>query len=421
MTSPSRLTELPNGLRVVSQEMPHLQTLAIGIWVDVGARHEALEHHGISHMLEHMAFKGTETRSALQIAQEVEDVGGFMNAYTSREQTAYYMRILKDDLPLAVDILSDILLHSTFDSSEIERERGVIIQEIGQSLDTPDDVVFDLLQEASYEEQAMGRTILGTEQSVSSFNQETLRSYMSNRYGANRMVLTAAGNLDHENLVALAEEKLGDLQKHVDLNPEPACFSGGVRLDPKDLEQAHVTFALDGLSYRSEDYYALQVLISVLGGGMSSRLFQEVREKRGLCYSIYAYGASYEDAGSIGIYAGTGPDQARDLTSVIADVVQDVSATLTSEEVERAKIQMNSGLMMGLESPSSWCEQLGRHVLIFGAPIPPETLQSRISEVSLEKVKDLATSLFGKKPLALAAVGPINQLESHAQIAAKFG
>ncbi len=420
MTSPSRLTELSNGLRVVSQEMPHLQTLAIGIWVDVGARHEAIEHHGISHMLEHMAFKGTERRSALQIAQEVEDVGGFMNAYTSREQTAYYMRILKDDLPLAVDILSDILLRSTFDPSEIERERGVIIQEIGQSLDTPDDVVFDLLQEASFEEQAMGRTILGTEESVSSFSQETLHGYMSGRYGANRMVLAAAGKLDHANLVALAEEKLGGLQKRVELEAEPASFSGGVRLDPKDLEQAHVTVAFDGLSYRSDDYYALQVLINVLGGGMSSRLFQEVREKRGLCYSIYAYGASYADAGSVGIYAGTGPDQVRDLTSVIADVVRDVPGTLTLEEVERAKIQMNSGLMMGLESPSSWCEQLGRHVLLFGAPIPPETLQSRVSEVSLEKVRDLAGSLFGQRPPALAAVGPINQLESHAQIAAKF-
>ena len=421
MTSPSKLTELPNGLRVVSQEMPHLQTLAIGVWVDVGARHESLEHHGISHMLEHMAFKGTESRSALRIAQEIEDVGGFMNAYTSREQTAYYMRILKDDVDLAVDLLADILLRSTFERNEIERERGVIIQEIGQSLDTPDDVVFDLLQEASYEDQAMGRTILGTEKSVSSFSQDTLRSYMSDRYGANRMVLAAAGNVDHAHLVALAEEKLGELQKQVDVDEEPAKFGGGWRLDSKDLEQAHLTLAFDGLSYRDADYYAMQVLVNVLGGGMSSRLFQEVREKRGLCYSIYAYGASYSDTGSVGIYAGTGADQLRDLTSIVSDVVRDLPNSLTSEEVERAKIQMNSGLMMGLESPSSWCEQLGRHVLIFGAPIPPAQLQQRVSEVSLEKVRDLAGSLFRKSPLALAAVGPINQLESHAQIAAKFG
>ncbi len=420
MTGPSQLTTLANGLRVVSQSMPHLQTAAVGVWVDVGARHETPPHHGISHMLEHMAFKGTESRTALGIAQEIEDVGGFMNAYTSREQTAYYVRILKDDIPLAVDLLSDILLRSTFLPEEIERERGVIIQEIGQSLDTPDDIVFDYLQEAAYGDQAMGRTILGTEQSVSSFEQETLRGYMTSQYGANRMVLAAAGNVQHDDLVALAEKHLGGSQEQVDGGYDRAAFVGGARLDRKDLEQAHITLAFDGLSYRHDDYYALQVLISVLGGGMSSRLFQEVREKRGLCYSIYAYGASYDDSGMIGIYAGTGGEQVQDLTSVIADVARDLATSLTDEEVERAKVQMKSGLMMGLESPSSWCEQLGRHVLIFGEPIPPEQLQENVARVDREQVSRLAASLFETDKLALAAVGPINRLESHAQIAAKF-
>ncbi len=421
MTQPSQLTVLPNGLRVVSQEMPQLQTLAIGVWVDVGARHETIDRHGISHMLEHMAFKGTETRTALQIAQQIEDVGGFMNAYTSREQTAYYIRILKDDLSLAVDILSDILLNSTFAPEEIARERGVVVQEIGQSHDTPDDIVFDYLQDAVYTRQAMGRTILGTEESVNGFDQEILRTYMSDQYGANRMVVSAAGNLKHAELVALVEDRLGEHDKQVSPKMEPAVFVGGERRDNKELEQAHLTLALDGLSYRHEDYYALQVLISVLGGGMSSRLFQEVREKRGLCYSIYAYGASYDDAGMLGIYAGTGADQIQELTSVIADVMTGTGPSLTGEEVERAKTQMNSGLMMGLESPSSWCEQLGRHVLIFGKPIPPENLRENIAKVDLEQVKRLAGALIESPKLALAAVGPINQLETHAQIAAKFG
>ncbi len=421
MTSPSRLTELPNGLRVVSQEMPHLQTLAIGVWVDVGARHETVDRHGISHMLEHMAFKGTTRRSALDLAQQIEDVGGFMNAYTSREQTAYYIRILKDDLPLAVDILSDILLNSTFAPEEIERERGVVIQEIGQSLDTPDDIVFDYLQETAFSEQAMGRTILGTEQSVSSFDQSVLKRYMSARYGANRMVVSAAGNVNHDEFVERVGDHLGDFQKNVDLAFEPAIFVGGDRRDHKDLEQAHMALALDGMSYRDEDYYALQVLISLLGGGMSSRLFQEVREKRGLCYSIYAFGAAYHDAGLLGIYAGTGGHQIHELTNVIAEVVGSLSTSLTEEEVVRAKTQMNAGLMMGLESPAAWCEQLGRHVLMFGHPIPPAELLEKVARVDAAQVRRVADRLSRSRKLALAAIGPINELESPDQIAAKFG
>lgn len=421
MTAPSQMTTLPNGLRIVSQEMPHLQTVAVGMWVDVGARHETLERHGISHMLEHMAFKGTKSRSALDIAQQIEDVGGFMNAYTSREQTAYYFRMLKDDLPLAVDMLSDILFESTFLPSEIERERGVVIQEIGQSLDTPDDIVFDNLQEVSYQNQPMGRTILGTEASVSVFDQETLHTYIGTRYGTNRMVLSAAGNLKHADLVALASDRLGSINRPVEAEIEPASFVGGEHRELKDLEQAHLTLGLDGLSYHHADYYVLQVLINVLGGGMSSRLFQEVREKRGLCYSIYAFGASYKDSGTIGVYAGTSDHQIRELTSVVVDVMSDLATSLTVEEVERAKVQMKSGLMMGLESPSSWCEQLGRHVLLFGNPLPPEKLLENVAQVDLLSVKRVATQLMCSEKLAIAAVGPINQLETHGQIAAKFG
>ena len=311
--------QLANGFRIVSENMPGLQSASIGIWVTAGGRHERLEQNGIAHFLEHMAFKGTAARSALQIAEAIEDVGGYINAYTSREVTAYYARVLKDDVPLALDVISDIVLNPVFDPKEIEIERGVILQEIGQSLDTPDDVIFDWLQEESYHNQPLGRTILGPTERVSAFGREDLAGFISEHYGPGQMILSAAGAVDHDALVKTAEKLFGHLQPRTSKLVEPARFTGGEARHEKSLEQAHFALAFESPGYRDDAIYTAQIYSSALGGGMSSRLFQEVREKRGLCYSIFAQTGAYADTGSTTIYAGTSASQLGELAEITID------------------------------------------------------------------------------------------------------
>ena len=270
-------SRLANGLRVVSDPVDHVETASIGLWVDVGARCESEETNGMSHLLEHMAFKGTERRSARDIAEEIEAVGGHLNAYTSRETTAYYAKVMKEDVPLALDLLADILQHSTFDPEELERERAVVIQEIAQVNDTPDDLVFDRFQETAYPDQPLGRSILGPPERVGSYSRDALAAYMAAQYRAARMVLAGSGRIDHDGLVAAAEEAFTALPEGPTAAPAAAVYGGGDCRVPRDLEQAHVVVGFDGLAYDDDDLYALQVLSTLLGGGMSSRLFQEIR------------------------------------------------------------------------------------------------------------------------------------------------
>lgn len=420
MTLATRITTLPNGLRVVSAHMPHLESAAVGVWVDIGARHEAPQMHGISHLLEHMAFKGTKRRTAQRIAEEIEAVGGHVNAYTSREQTAYFIRILKNDMPLAVDMLADILQESIFDPNELEREQDVIIQEIGQAMDTPDDLVFDLLQEAAYPNQAIGRPILGTPDSVNAITPEILRGHMSRNYRAEDMVLSAAGNVDHDRLVELAQEKFGGLGKASVRDALHAEYHAGDSREEKDLEQVHLVMALEGVTYDDPDFYASQVFATILGGGMSSRLFQEVREKRGLCYSIYAFSSSYADTGMVGVYAGTGASRLGELVPVITGEMQSLASGLRSEEVARARSQLKAGLLMGLESPSALCEQQARHLLVYDRLLPSTELVEKIDAVDTVAVQRLCDRLLSNPKLVLSAIGPIGQLESEAKIAARF-
>jgi len=278
-----QLHTLSNGLRIVTEHMPGLKSASIGVWVGAGGRHERPEQNGIAHFLEHMAFKGTKTRSALQIAEAIEDVGGYINAYTSREMTAYYARVLENDVTLGLDVIADILLNPVFDPAEIEVERGVILQEIGQSLDTPDDIIFDWLQEVAYPDQALGRTILGPAERVSAFQRDDLQGFVTEFYGPNQMILSAAGGIDHDAIVAQAEALFGHLpSRPVSHLLQPAAFGGGERREDKALEQVHFALALEGPTYRDPAIYTAQIYAAVLGGGMSSRLFQEVREKRGI-------------------------------------------------------------------------------------------------------------------------------------------
>lgn len=304
-TSTVRVTTLSNGLRVATDHMPHVETATVGVWVDAGTRHESAEINGISHLLEHMAFKGTTRRSAQQIAEEVEAVGGYMNAYTSRESTVYYLRVLKDDVALAVDILADILQHSTFDEEELERERSVVIQEILSADDAPDEIVFDHLQETAFPDQGLGRSVLGPVETVRAIPRATIADYMRHHYTASRMVLVAAGNVDHDRIVALAEQAFCEVETDNERASDPADYRGGDFRRPRELGQVHLTLGFPGVSYADPDYPAVNVLATLLGGGMSSRLFQEVREKRGLAYSVFAFANPYADGGLFGVYTAS--------------------------------------------------------------------------------------------------------------------
>ncbi len=387
--------------------MPGLQSAAIGIWVTAGGRHERIEQNGIAHFLEHMAFKGTERRSALQIAEAIEDVGGYINAYTSREVTAYYARVLKDDVALAMDVIGDIVLNPVFDPREIEVERGVILQEIGQAHDTPDDVIFDWLQEESYRDQPLGRTILGPTERVSAFSRDDLSAFVAEHYAPDQMILSAAGAVDHDQLMKLAEEMFGHLQPRKGLLPEPARFTGGEARRDKALEQAHFALALESPGYRDDEIYTAQIYSTALGGGMSSRLFQEVRETRGLCYSIFAQTGAYADTGTTTIYAGTSADQVGELATVTIDEMKRAAEDMSPEEVARARAQMKAGMLMGLESPSNRTERLARLVQIWGRVPPLEETVAKIDAVSTADVRAFAEKMAVQAPAALALYGPV--------------
>ncbi len=410
-----RIDTLPNGFRIVTETMPSLGSAAIGVWVLAGGRHETAPQNGIAHFLEHMAFKGTDTRSAVQIAEEIEDVGGYINAYTSREVTAYYARVLKDDVPLAMDVIADILLNPVFDEEEIEVERGVILQEIGQALDTPDDVIFDWLQERCYEDQPLGRTILGAEERVRSFDKSDLAGFVKQHYGPGQMILSAAGAVDHDEIMKLAETLFGGLQARPDTPAPQASFTGGEHREIKPLEQVHFAFAMPSPGYMDPDVYTGQIFATALGGGMSSRLFQELREKRGLCYSIFAQASAYAETGLTTIYAGTSASQIADLSGLMASELARAAEDMSDAEVNRARAQLKAGLVMGLESPSSRAERLARMVGIWNrVPDLVETV------ARIEKATTADIRAFGKQLCqgnsALALYGPADDAPSLATL-----
>ncbi|NAZ35600.1 pitrilysin family protein [Rubellimicrobium sp. CFH 75288] len=406
-----RLHTLSNGLRVVTETMPGLRSAAVGVWVAAGGRHERPEENGIAHFLEHMAFKGTRRRTALEIAEAIEDVGGYINAYTSREMTAYYARVLGEDVDLAVDVIADILLEPLFAPEEIEVERGVILQEIGQALDTPDDIVFDWLQEAAYPDQAMGRPILGDAPHVEAFGEGDLRRFVGAHYGPGQMILAAAGAVDHEALCRAAERHFGHLSPVLTpCRPEPARWRGGERREVKPLEQVHVALALEGPPYRDPSIHAAQVWATALGGGMSSRLFQEIRENRGLCYTIFAQGGAYEDTGLTTIYAGTSAEDAPELLRLTAHELRRAADDLTAAEIARARAQMKAGLLMGLESPSNRAERLARMLQIWGRVPAVEEQIAWIEDVTTDAVRGFAARMAGGTGMALALCGPAEGL-----------
>ena len=415
----TRLTTLSNGLRIVTEHMPGLQSASAGVWVLAGGRHERAEQNGIAHFLEHMAFKGTQRRTALQIAEEIEDVGGYINAYTSREMTAYYARVLEADVGLALDVIGDIVLNPAFDKKEIEVERHVILQEIGQALDTPDDIVFDWLQEVSYPDQPFGRTILGPEERVSSFTRKDLQGFVKEHYGPEKMILAAAGAVDHDAIVAQAETIFGGLKVRKQAGFQPAKFQGTERREVKALEQVHFAMAFDAPGYRHPDVYTAQVYAMTMGGGMSSRLFQKIREERGLCYSIFAQSGAYEDAGQITLYAGTSAEEIGDLTQLTVDELKRAADDMSEAEVARARAQIKAGMLMGLESPSSRAERIARLLAIYGRVPEVDEAVARIDAVTMADVRRYAGEL-PESGAALALYGPVEHAPTLEAIRARL-
>jgi predicted Zn-dependent peptidase len=416
----ARLTALESGMRVLTDPMDSVETVSLGVWVDVGTRHEPAPINGVAHLLEHMAFKGTERRSALDIAAEIEAVGGHLNAYTSREHTAYYAKVLKEDVGLAIDILADILQHSVFDRNELERERTVILQEIGQAIDTPDDLIFDLFQERAFPDQAMGRPVLGRSEIIRRIDRDSVAHYMRRNYAAPGMLLAAAGNIEHEKMVALARRAFGELSRERVAKSDPARYVGGDLREARDLEQVHVVLGFPGFPFGDPDYYAASVLSSALGGGMSSRLFQEIREKRGLVYAIYSFTHAYSDGGLFGVYAGTGEEEVEELMPVLCEEIRKLADGLAPAELERARAQLKAGLLMSLESTTARCEQQAAHMLVFGRPLDLGEMVARIDAVDADSVCRVARRLRLAPP-TLAALGPISRIEPYGRLAERLG
>jgi predicted Zn-dependent peptidase len=419
VTEAIQLTRLNSGLTVVTERMERVETVSFGAYVATGSRNEQASENGVSHFLEHMAFKGTERRSAAQIAEEIEAVGGHINAYTAREQTAYYVKVLKEDTALAADIIGDILTHSTFEPEEMERERGVILQEIGQANDTPDDIIFDHFQEHAYPEQPIGRPVLGSEDGIRQMPRTMLTGYMRRHYAASNIVVAAAGALTHRQILDLVNVHFSDLSNEVAPAMLPATYAGGEFREARDLDQVHIVLGFPCVGYGHADYYPTLLLSTLLGGGMSSRLFQEVREKRGLVYSIYSFSSPFMDGGLFGIYAGTGESEAAELMPVTLAELHKVQQAVTEVELARARAQVKASLLMSLESTGSRCEQLARQWQVFGRVIPTAETVGKINAVTTADICRAAGRIFRAAP-TLATLGPVDRVPGLAEVAERL-
>ncbi|MCY0094181.1 M16 family metallopeptidase [Hoeflea ulvae] len=419
-----KTTTLDNGVTVVTETMPHLESVALGVWVKSGSRDETADEHGIAHLLEHMAFKGTHKRTARQIAEEIENVGGEVNAATSTETTSYYARVLKDHVPLAVDILHDILTNSVFDEDELTREKHVILQEIGAANDTPDDVVYDKFAEAAFRDQTIGRPILGTPETVKAFTTAQIKSYLARHYTGDRMVVVAAGAVDHDIFVKLVDERFGKSIKPTgtQLRAIPkAIYTGGDYRESRDLMDAQMMIGFEGRAYQVRDFYCSQMLANILGGGMSSRLFQEVREERGLCYSVYAFHWGFSDSGLFGVHAATGADDLAELVPVILAELAKAADGVEEQEINRSRAQVRSGLLMAQESPAARASQIARQMLLFGRPVSNVELMERLANITPKRLSDLSEKLFFETPITVSAIGPIDTLMPVTEMAHALG
>jgi len=407
-------TVLDNGIRILSEERQNARSVSLGFWVENGSRHESSHQNGISHFIEHLFFKGTESRSAAQIAEEMDAVGGVLNAFTGKEYTCYYAKVLDENLPLAIDLLTDIFLHSVFNQEEIERERSVIKQEISQAEDAPEDYVHDLFNLDYFKDHPLGRPICGQAETVSSFQREDFLSFVHNRYLPGRLIIAAAGHLSHEELVGEIDRKLGgknlesrnqSLEFNLGDSPKP---QGGVFLHSKPMEQVHLCFGVAGIHQSHRLRYAAYILNTILGGGMSSRLFQEIREKRGRAYSVYSFLAPYTDVGYLGIYAGTSLEWVEEVADLILKEMRRLTeGEIREEELQRTKSQLVGNTILGLESTDSWMSHITRNEIYFGKAVSVEEISQEIRSVSLSDVTNLAREIFRPEGLVVSLLGDL--------------
>lgn len=397
-------TTLPNGLTVLTIPLPGVETGAIGLHVDVGSRHEPAAQNGVAHMIEHMVFKGTAARSARQIAEEIEDVGGQLNAYTARDATVFHSRVLADNVPLAVEMIADLVRCPVLDPAELDKERAVVLQELGEARDTPDDIVHDYLQEAAFADQPLGRSILGSEASIAAIQPDDLRQWLTAHFTGGASVLAAAGKVDHDTMVELAERHLGALPAASPVTASPAAFTGTAHVDKRKFEQAHLTLGWEGPSNTAADHTAIQLFACASGGGMSSRLFQELREERGLAYSVWAHHQPFADTGLFSVYLATAPKEAAAARDLTHEVLASTARDLTEAELARARAQLRAGLLMNLEASAGWSEFAARQWLIHRRMRTPAEIVARMKAVTLDEVRTAAAAMLARAP-ASATVG----------------
>lgn len=412
-----KVTRLANGVTVVTEPMPGVATASLGVWVGAGSRHERADESGLSHLIEHMAFKGTARRSARDIAEEIENVGGEINAATSTETTSYTARVLGEDAGLALDVIGDILTSATFEAGELAREKGVILQEYAAIEDTPDDVVYDAFTEAAFPGQPVGRPIIGRPETIHSFDEAGIRAYLAREYTPDRLVVAGSGSVQHEAIVAAAEQHFGGLKAAEAPPMEPGRYGGGERRMKRKLEQANLVIGLPGLSFRDEGYYALHMFAQVLGGGLTSRLWHEVRETRGLAYEIQAFHWPFSDCGLFGIGAGTAGSDVAELVAVTLEATTRAARDLDEIEIARAKAQLKVSLLSALETPGGRIERNARQILAWGRVIPASEVIAKVDAVTVDDVRAVATTMLGGTP-TVAAIGPIAGLPSIDKIAA---
>ncbi|MEZ5690209.1 MAG: pitrilysin family protein [Rickettsiales bacterium] len=415
-----RLTTLKNGMRVASEFLPSIESVAVTISVGAGARHENEDENGISHLLEHMAFKGTKNRSASEIAEAFDSIGGHLNAYTSMEMTVYFAKVLKQNTELAVDILADIIQNSTFLEEELKREKEVIIQEIAMHKDSPEDLVVDCFDSVAFAEQPLGRSILGTEENIRSFGRDKLISYMQSHYTTEKIVISAAGNIEHENFVSIVE-------RFFDMPPSDktkkhcaAKYIGGGNYVKSDFEQLHIIMGFPAVALDSPQYYPMQLYATILGGGMSSRLFQEVREKLGLAYNIYAGASAYAELGVMSVYSATSPEKARELSYTICEQLKNMTENISDKELIKAKNQQKAELLMARENPQTVANWIGRHLILLGKYNDAFEIIKKIEGTQKHEIINLATQIINGK-MTVAALGDISHMPDYEELSGRLG
>ncbi len=403
-----RKEHLSNGIPVVMEPLKIMRSVALGIWVKVGSRNETPDKNGISHFLEHMFFKGTEKRTAKDIAVEIDSLGGELNAFTSKENTTFYVKILDEYIEKGIELLSDVFLHSRFPEEDIEKERRIIKEEIKMVEDTPDDYVHDLFNQTIWGHTGLGQSVLGKRETIKSFTREDLLSHIRKYYGTKDVVISCAGNFEPESLIGMLNKNLGSLRRGSE--PEkglPPQFKSKVEVFHKELSEAHICLGVEGIPQTSEERYSLFVLNTIFGAGVSSRLFQEIREKRGLAYSIYSYIASYFDTGIWGVYAGISRKRVGEVVELILEEMNELKNTLNETELQRAKNHLKGNIILGLESTSSRMTNIARQEIYYGRYYSPKEIMKEVDSITLDRIKDLAEKLIKKESCSLTVYGPV--------------